>query len=344
MHSSKIGKGQSPRPHSRSRVAWIAPILAAFLSATVAVTGATAANAATPVYPATHNPTGVLGVAISGRTVHFYGSATDVDAKAPLVLVYYLNGTAREISRTSNSHFNRTWVQPYGAYTLKVLALNVGTGNANTVIGAKSFRLINPATRNPRSNAHFAHTPTSVYVRGVAYDPDRMYYPLVVRVFSNGHKIGVTRARPQSHNYVLRATLLPGVNHVSVVAYNIGLGTRNTVAGRTVLARRSVAAASSYRGNQAIAARMLASYHWGTIEMPALVALWNRESGWRVNAANPSGAYGIPQALPGSKMASAGADWRTSAATQIRWGLSYIRGVYGSPRAAWAHSQAQGWY
>ena len=73
--------------------------------------------------------------------------------------------------------------------------------------------------------------------------------------------------------------------------------------------------------------------------------LWERESSWRVYASNPySGAYGIPQAVPGSKMASAGSHWRTSARTQIRWGLRYIRSRYGSPRRAWAHSCAYGWY
>jgi hypothetical protein len=73
--------------------------------------------------------------------------------------------------------------------------------------------------------------------------------------------------------------------------------------------------------------------------------LWNRESGWRIRAYNPySGAYGIPQALPGSKMGSAGPRWRTCARTQIRWGMRYIRSRYGSPRRAWAHSNATGWY
>jgi resuscitation-promoting factor RpfB len=64
-----------------------------------------------------------------------------------------------------------------------------------------------------------------------------------------------------------------------------------------------------------------------------------------VYAQNPySGAYGIPQALPGAKMATAGPDWRTSARTQIRWGLRYIRGTYGSPLRAWDHEVAYGWY
>jgi predicted nucleic acid-binding Zn-ribbon protein len=76
-----------------------------------------------------------------------------------------------------------------------------------------------------------------------------------------------------------------------------------------------------------------------------LVNLWNRESGWRWNASNrSSGAYGIPQSLPGSKMASAGADWRKNARTQVDWGLSYITGRYGTPCGAWQHSQTSGWY
>ncbi|HEV2885450.1 MAG TPA: G5 domain-containing protein, partial [Jatrophihabitans sp.] len=95
---------------------------------------------------------------------------------------------------------------------------------------------------------------------------------------------------------------------------------------------------------QQIAARMVAARGWGSGQFSCLVSLWNRESGWRTNASNPSGAYGIPQALPGSKMSSAGSDWRTSASTQISWGLSYIAGVYGTPCSAWAHSQATNWY
>ena len=63
-----------------------------------------------------------------------------------------------------------------------------------------------------------------------------------------------------------------------------------------------------------------------------------------MHAANPSGAYGIPQALPGSKMASVGADWRDNAVTQIKWGLGYIADRYGSPCGAWAHSEGHGWY
>jgi cell wall-associated NlpC family hydrolase len=84
---------------------------------------------------------------------------------------------------------------------------------------------------------------------------------------------------------------------------------------------------------------------WGLAQWPYLDMLWNRESGWRVDATNPtSGAYGIPQSLPATKMASAGADWMTNAQTQIRWGLGYIQARYGSPRRAWQHELTFGWY
>lgn len=96
---------------------------------------------------------------------------------------------------------------------------------------------------------------------------------------------------------------------------------------------------------QAIAYDMVLARGWGDDQFACLVALWNKESGWRVNAYNSgSGAYGIPQALPGSKMASAGADWETNPATQIAWGLGYVGGRYGSPCGAWDHSQRTGWY
>lgn len=98
--------------------------------------------------------------------------------------------------------------------------------------------------------------------------------------------------------------------------------------------------------NVQVGRRLARSRGWVGREFDCLYRLWNRESGWRTAAVNRggSGATGIPQALPGSKMASAGADWRTNAETQIRWGLGYIRARYGSPCGAWANSQAHGWY
>ena len=96
---------------------------------------------------------------------------------------------------------------------------------------------------------------------------------------------------------------------------------------------------------QQIAEAMLGSFGWPASQFSCLDPLWAHESGWSVSAYNAgSGAYGIPQALPGSRMASAGPDWQTNAATQIRWGLEYIKGTYGSPCGAWDHEQATGWY
>jgi hypothetical protein len=98
-------------------------------------------------------------------------------------------------------------------------------------------------------------------------------------------------------------------------------------------------------GAQAIAATQVAARGWGTGEFNCLVQLWQRESGWRVSAYNASsGAYGIPQSLPGSKMQSAGDDWQTNPATQITWGIGYIASRYGTPCGAWAHSEEHNWY
>jgi hypothetical protein len=96
---------------------------------------------------------------------------------------------------------------------------------------------------------------------------------------------------------------------------------------------------------QAFASSRLGAFGWDSSQFQCLVQLWNRESNWRTNATNPSsGAYGIPQSLPGSKMASAGADWMTNYQTQVNWGLGYIRDRYGSPCGAWGHSENVGWY
>jgi hypothetical protein len=97
--------------------------------------------------------------------------------------------------------------------------------------------------------------------------------------------------------------------------------------------------------SQSFAREQLEAAGLGEGEFVCLVDLWNRESRWNYLSMNTSsGAYGIPQALPGTKMASAGADWETNPETQIRWGLGYISGRYGTPCGAWAHSEAKGWY
>ncbi len=96
---------------------------------------------------------------------------------------------------------------------------------------------------------------------------------------------------------------------------------------------------------QRIAYDMMSSFGFSPgSQFGCLDNLWQQESGWNYQAENASGAFGIPQALPGSKMASAGADWQTNPATQIKWGLGYIKSIYGTPCGAWAHEEADGYY
>lgn len=122
--------------------------------------------------------------------------------------------------------------------------------------------------------------------------------------------------------------------------------TRTTAKSSPKATATSVASACRrYTGYQRTACALLPRYGFGYGEMSALVPMWEHESGWDPASENASsGAYGIPQALPGSKMAAAGSDWRTNAATQIRWGLSYIKEVYGTPTQAWEFWQANYWY
>ncbi|MCL3861266.1 ubiquitin-like domain-containing protein [Actinotalea sp. K2] len=160
---------------------------------------------------------------------------------------------------------------------------------------------------------------------------------------------------------VVRSEGRDGVRTVTFVAYEVG----GVEVGRDMLAEMVLSEASDRVVRvgtmtmpdpvavpavepgtaRAIGLAMTLERGWGEDQFACLDQLWTKESGWRVNAANASsGAYGIPQSLPGSKMASAGADWQTNPATQIAWGLGYIGGRYGTPCDAWAHSQARNWY
>ncbi|MEQ4301187.1 lytic transglycosylase domain-containing protein [Plantactinospora sp. B6F1] len=105
------------------------------------------------------------------------------------------------------------------------------------------------------------------------------------------------------------------------------------------------ASCNEYSGNRKIGCALLLDAGFEIAEMPCLDKLWTKESGWNHKAENrSSGAYGIPQAYPGKKMASAGSDWKTSPATQIKWGLGYIKGRYDTPCGAWRYFQANNTY
>jgi hypothetical protein len=100
-----------------------------------------------------------------------------------------------------------------------------------------------------------------------------------------------------------------------------------------------------YSGNRATGCALMLAAGFGIDQFPCLEKLWDHESGWNHRAENRnSGAYGIPQAYPGSKMASVGADWRTNPATQIKWGLGYVKGRYDTPCGAWSNFQNNGSY
>jgi hypothetical protein len=109
-------------------------------------------------------------------------------------------------------------------------------------------------------------------------------------------------------------------------------------------AKKVTRALSGPRGAQEIAKQQITKYGWSSQQHQCLVSLWSAESGWSPTAGYVGGSYGIPQANPGSKMASAGPLWRTDPATQIRWGLGYIKGRYGTPCGAWGHFRARHWY
>jgi resuscitation-promoting factor RpfB len=143
---------------------------------------------------------------------------------------------------------------------------------------------------------------------------------------------------------------------LAVLAHASAGANRGAPAPATVHAQ-AAAAPPGTAGNVALGQALATARGWTGPQWQCLDALWNRESGWNVLATYPgtitppsapsssiTTAYGIPQALPAQKMAAAGPDWRTSPATQIRWGLSDIAHVYGTPCAAWAHEQADGWY
>ncbi|KQR20798.1 hypothetical protein [Microbacterium sp. Leaf151] len=115
---------------------------------------------------------------------------------------------------------------------------------------------------------------------------------------------------------------------------------------RQAEAAEALARVNTPDGARAYAAQLASEkYGWGSDQFSCLSSLWNKESGWNYQAYNDDGgATGIPQALPGSKMATFGADWQTNAATQIAWGLDYIDRGYGTPCSAWGHSQSVNWY
>ena len=116
---------------------------------------------------------------------------------------------------------------------------------------------------------------------------------------------------------------------------------------KALAAKKQAILANAQADPRAAAQALLPEFGFGEGQWSCLDNLWMGESGWRYTAKNSSsGAYGIPQSLPGSKMATVASDWRTNPVTQIRWGLQYIRSSYGTPCGAWSawQSRSPHWY
>jgi hypothetical protein len=168
-------------------------------------------------------------------------------------------------------------------------------------------------------------------------------------------------ALPKSHSIALLEQ-----EREQIIVMNEAASTMNTAAKPAVVSPAMIADASglgSSGGNSAtsqdttpvaapdpgtaqhIAYEMMSSFGFSpSTQWECLDEVWQKESSWEYDAENASGAYGIPQSLPASKMASAGSDYLTDPTTQIRWGLGYISSTYGTPCNAWAHEESDGWY
>ncbi|OIQ78018.1 hypothetical protein GALL_402850 [mine drainage metagenome] len=132
----------------------------------------------------------------------------------------------------------------------------------------------------------------------------------------------------------------------SVVSADLHASVIANVLPKNVISELDVVLARTSSGAKFVASKLNAlSYKWSTSQMSCLITLWSRESHWNFQSRNKrSGAYGIPQANPGTKMASAGSDWRVNPITQIKWGMSYVKSRYGSPCGALSKSNRFGWY
>jgi hypothetical protein len=221
------------------------------------------------------------------------------------------------------------------APTVSALLTNLG-------IGLHATDRVSPATSTPLTRV------SSVVVTRIRYAkvvhrtkiPRHTKKRHVARLARGQHKV-LRRGHPGLRRDSIRLTYVNGK-----------LAGRKTVARKVVRHQvaRVVAIGTGPSGRnaspaqaKAIAKSMLKARGWSK-QFSCLETMWTHESGWNLHAHNSAGAYGIPQALPGAKMAAAGSDWANNARTQIAWGLRYIAGRYGTPCHAWSVWQTQSWY
>jgi hypothetical protein len=327
------------RPALRRAATAAVLAVAAALTTTGAVSGT--ASAATA-----HDPHGMFDVTLHGRHAHLWGAAADPDnGSGPTRVMLFISGWQPRIVTTNpDTRGYGYWVWlPYGTHRVAAMALNHGAGQ-NVTLGNQSVVVHNYAARNPHGTAWLTRYPKMLSFSGVAADPSAYTSPLTILLYHDGKLIDVARTNPTTKRYSVWSTPHEGTNYYSVVAVNVGWGTGNVLLNHTELGVGPTWA-NQYSGARRLAADMIWHYYrWDAYQMQCLDRIWTQESNWQPYAANPSGAYGIPQALPGSKMSTAGADWRTNPATQIKWGIRYIKLRYGSPAAAWSYHLSAGSY
>lgn len=174
-------------------------------------------------------------------------------------------------------------------------------------------------------------------IKNAGYATDTQYVQTLSRVIEQ-----VTNYIKQKGTWPPSSEVKPDATPPSSTGGNSG---SDYVDCNGLISQQQSAGDGSVESNKQIAKNLLAQKGLPDSEWQCLDKLWTRESGWRQDAKNPSsGAYGIPQSLPGDKMQSAGADWQTNPLTQITWGLGYIEQRYQTPCGAWAHSEQTGWY
>jgi len=317
----------------------------------------------------------LLNLVVDGKSVDIWVTATTVEQA--LAQLGYDSGSYSSVSRSKRLPLDPTAIELRTPKSVTVVADGVATPITTTGIYASDAVTAAGVTF---SAADLWSVPASTpLAAGMTITLQRVTYADVTEAaeiafdtrqteddtLTSGRTVIDTRGANGEKSVVYRITYVDGVETsrallsegvlTAPVTQEQRIGTKpaTTAApttstgstGSTPSASAPAAATPDPGSAQAIAYDMVMARGWGEGEFNCLVSLWNKESGWRVNAANSSsGAYGIPQALPGSKMASAGSDWQTNPATQITWGLGYIEGRYGTPCGAWSHSQSVGWY
>jgi hypothetical protein len=237
-----------------------------------------------------------------------------------------------------------------------------GVGIAATALAATSLAFgATPAAAHQNSTVNANMTISDITPISVQTTPNTASRRAMIDGDFDGHQSKVASQVAVVHTRAVRRVAAVKVAKARQAAAAAAAAARAQALAdaKAVAARRAAAAQAASRSqvravaisggsawaNRALGQQIASAAGWGGDQFACLDNIWSRESGWRTNAYNPNGgAYGIPQAQPGGKMAGAGADWQTNPGTQIRWGLAYIARAYGSPCSAWTFWQAHRWY